>query len=67
MYDCNVPYRKKKRRHNNSPLKNLVTGKIIRHFLPTNFLPGYLKTLIELKKHLLPLSLIILLSFKSFK
>ena len=67
MYDCNAPYRKKKRRHNNSSLKNFVTGKIIRHFLPTNFLPGYLKTLIELKKHLLPLSLIILLSFKSFK
>ena len=30
--------------------KNFVTGKIIRHFLPTTFLPGYLKTLIELKK-----------------
>ena len=31
-------------------IKKFVTGKIIRHFLSTNFLIGYLKTLIELKK-----------------
>ena len=36
-----------KNRHKILSVKNFVTGKIIRHFLPTMFLPGYLKTLIE--------------------
>ena len=45
-----LSYWKKKSRHKKSSMKNCVTGKIIRHFLPTNFLPGCLKT-IELKWH----------------
>ena len=53
--DFGIPYREKKagikfRWQKKSSVKNFVTGKMIRH-LPTNFLPGYLKTLIELKKH----------------
>ena len=53
MYDCNVPYRKKKRRHNNSPLKNFVTGKIIRHFLPTNFFAWLSENINWIKKTLI--------------
>ena len=49
-----LPYQQKKGRHKipsvkKSSIKNFDTGKIICHFLPTNFCPGYLKTLIELK------------------
>ena len=40
---------RKKSQHNILSVKKIV-GKKIRHFLSTNFLIGYLKTLIELKK-----------------
>ena len=41
-FDKRIPYRKKKNRRKISSVKKIfgkkfVTGKIIRHFLPTNF------------------------------
>ena len=65
-----VPYRKKKSRHKISSVKYFLTGKIIRHFLPTNFFAWLSENINGIKKTLISyldyLDYIILLSFKSF-
>ena len=46
-----VRYRKKKSQHKISSLKNFVTGKIIRHFLATNFFAWLSEKIYLIKKH----------------
>ena len=51
--DFALPYQKKKSRDKISSVKNFVTGKIIRHFLQTNFFAWLSENINWIKKTLI--------------